>query len=65
MEHKCQFPDGIVIKPDGKNELDPCVYETVSVLRNVTVEILKCKRCGHMEIAWRRQEDTEEVDEVD
>lgn len=24
---KCQFSDGIIIKPDGINELDPCIYE--------------------------------------
>lgn len=46
---KCQFPDGITIKPDGVNELDPCIYEEVEKWENVTVIILKCKRCGHIE----------------
>lgn len=63
---KCSFPDGITIKPDGVHELDPCVYETKKVLRNVTVEIMTCKNCGHTEISWYRQPDTEEVDsEID
>lgn len=56
---KCSFPDGIVIKPDGINELDPCLYETIETHRNVTVEVRRCKRCGHIDIAWIRQSNTE------
>lgn len=26
---KCRFPPGVIVKPDGVNELDPCVYEEV------------------------------------
>lgn len=58
---KCKHPDGVVIKPDGVHELDPCVYETVEAYRNVTVEVRRCKRCGNIDIAWRRQEDTLEL----
>ena len=60
---KCCHPEGVVIKPDGVNELDACVYEVAEVYRNVTVEVLRCKRCGNIEISWRRQENTEEGDE--
>jgi hypothetical protein len=60
---KCSFPGGITIKPDGVNELDPCEYELTEKYRNVTVEILRCKKCGHVEILWFRQENTEEGDE--
>lgn len=60
---KCSFPGGITIKPDGVNELDPCEYELIEKYRNVTVEILRCKKCGHVEILWFRQENTEEGDE--
>lgn len=60
---KCQFPGGLVIKPDGKNELDPCIYEEVERYRNVTVSVMRCKRCGHVEVSWTRQENTEEVTE--
>ncbi len=60
---KCQFPGGLVIKPDGVNELDPCVYEEVERYRNVTVSVMRCKRCGHVEVSWTRQENTEEVTE--
>ncbi|MBR1620132.1 hypothetical protein IJ674_09600 [bacterium] len=47
---KCSFPDGITIKPDGINELDPCIYEEVEVHHNVTVRVLKCRKCGHIEL---------------
>ena len=56
---KCNFPGGVVLKLDSVNELDPCVYEVAEVHRNVTVEVLKCRVCGHTEISWYRQYDTE------
>ncbi len=59
---KCCWPEGMVIKPDGVNELDPCVYEDIEMYTNVTVIVSKCKNCGHIDIRWMRQEDTEEVD---
>lgn len=59
---KCKFPDGITVKPDGVNELDPCVYEEVERYRNVTVIISRCTRCGHIDISWERQPDTERVE---
>lgn len=55
---KCSFGPGIVIKPNGEDELDPCRYELIEKHENVTVEILRCKKCGHVEILWHRQEDT-------
>lgn len=60
---KCCFPGGVVIKPDGVNELDPCIYEEVERYRNVTVSVMRRKRCGHVEVSWVRQENTEEVTE--
>lgn len=59
---KCCWPEGMVIKPDGINELDPCVYEDIEMYTNVTVIVSKCKNCGHIDIRWMRQEDTEEVE---
>ena len=58
MCKKCSFPPGITICPDGKNELDPCIYEEIERHRNATVIISRCRVCGHMDIAWERQEDT-------
>ena len=57
---KCAFPDGIIIRPDGVHALDPCVYETIEIHRNVTVEILRCKNCGNTEIIWFCQKNTED-----
>lgn len=58
---KCEFPGGIVIKPDGINELDPCEYEEIQRFANVTVIVSRCKKCGHIDIGWIRQEDTIEL----
>lgn len=57
---KCSF-DGITIKPDGINELDPCVYEDIVMYANVTVLISRCKKCGHIDISWMRQDNTDEI----
>ena len=56
---KCKWPDWMSIKPDGVNELDPCLYETIEVFHNVTVEVCRCKKCGHVEFSWYRQDNTE------
>lgn len=62
---KCSFPDGLVVKPDGIHELDPCIYELKEVHTNVTVYVYQCKNCGHVEISWEKQEDTEDIMEGD
>ena len=59
---KCSWPENVSIKPDGVNELDPCPYEEIEAWRNVTVHILRCPICGHREIVWERQPDTEEAE---
>ena len=61
MAHKCSFPDGMTIKPDGIHSLDPCVYQTTEIYTNVTVEVRRCIKCGNVDIVWIRQEDTEKV----
>lgn len=58
---KCSFGEGITIKPDGINELDPCIYEVKEIHANVTVYVRKCKKCGNIDISWERQEDTEDI----
>lgn len=59
---KCKCQSDVVIKPDGIHELDPCVYREVEKYANVTVSIRKCVTCGHIDIVWFRQEDTEELE---
>lgn len=54
--HKCKFPGGIVVKPDGVNELDPCSYVEVETVYPATVHVMRCKRCGKIEISWERGE---------
>lgn len=55
--HKCRSPDGIVIKPDGENELDSCIYKVIEEHENCTVRVCRCIRCGHTELEWERQGD--------
>ena len=59
--HRCRFPGGMVMKPDGIHKLDPCTYEAKEIHTNVTVTVSRCTRCGHVEIEWKRQEDTEDI----
>lgn len=54
---KCSFGAGVTIKPDGIHELDACDYEVMEVHKNVTVEVLRCRKCGHVEVSWYTQED--------
>lgn len=60
---KCQYPEGITIKPNGEDELDACFYELMEKWENVTIEVLRCKRCGHVEILWHLQEDSVNITE--
>ena len=53
----------VVIKPDGVHTLVPCVFELEQRLKNVTVEILTCPKCGKTSIGWYRQDNTEDVTE--
>lgn len=56
---KCSWGGGVTIKPDGINELDPCLYEKTEEYKNVTVIISRCVRCGTVLISWKWQENTE------
>lgn len=59
---KCAFPNGVTIKPDGVHPLDPCVYEEIERYENVTVSVLRCQNCGHIEIEWVRQANTRKIE---
>lgn len=46
---KCQFEDGVVIKPDGINELYPCMhYKDIELHTNVNVLVYQCQKCGRI-----------------
>ena len=57
---RCNHGDGVTVKIAGV-PVDPCIYEEVEAYRNVTVRVLRCKRCGHIEVEWERQENTGEI----
>ena len=52
---RCQLPEGLTFKPDGVNEVDPCLYEEIETVRHCTVHVMQCVRCGHIEISWERE----------
>lgn len=60
QKKKCRWTDGVAIKPDGIHPLSPHVMVTKEIHRNATVEVEQCENCGHVEISWYRQEDTED-----
>lgn len=60
--NKCSH-GGITILPDGIHPLSPHAFQEELHLRNVEIQILRCKICGHVSIGWKRQENTEEVGE--
>lgn len=53
----------IYLDPDHTIELDPCVYQVDKILKNCTIEILKCPHCGKVSVGWYLQDDTEEISE--
>lgn len=57
-EDNCNLTEKIGTIDIGNNTIDNCIYETQEAYANVTIEILKCPKCGKTTIAWRRQEDT-------
>lgn len=44
----------------GDTEIDMHRYEEIQVVHNVTVHILKCTKCGHIEILWERSDESYE-----
>ena len=68
------IPEGIQVCPTCENQSKrtdfneparPCTashacdYEVGLVARNVTVVAMRCKKCGHWQVEWLRQENTE------
>lgn len=57
---KCQWPQGIDIRPDGVHSLSPHNFVLAERHKNVNIEILQCKNCGEISIAWTRTPYTED-----
>lgn len=49
----------------GEIDVSSCAYELHQRLKNVTVEILRCPKCGRTSIGWYMQENTEDITEGD
>ena len=56
---KCKFCDGVVFKPDGIHELEPCFFVETEIHKNATVHVSTCKYCGQTLVEWDRQDNTE------
>ena len=61
---KCQYPKGMQMNVNGI-PIDPCVYEDCEIYQNVTVIVSKCKKCGHTEIQWKQQDNTQRIGVTD
>ena len=64
FQHKsyqpCEFK-GVTIKPDGEHELSAHKFVEDTTLKNVTIQILRCEKCGYVSIGWIPQDNTEEL----
>ena len=47
---KCE--SNVKITLDGENYVDPCQYEIIDRRENCVVEVLRCTKCGHIEVFW-------------
>lgn len=43
-----------VLKDEEGNILDPCFYEIVAEIEDVSLEVLRCVKCGKIELSWRK-----------
>lgn len=64
IHKECSFGKGISIRPDGIHELSPHIYQETQIIHNATVQILKCKKCGNESVAWMRQPNSYEDDNL-
>ena len=53
LDETCQDHLPVIMDEKG-NILDPCIYETVLNVEGAYVEVLRCMKCGKIEISWRR-----------
>ena len=62
--NRCNHGDGVTVSIGGV-PVDPCLYAVTKRFRNATVIISECIYCGHIEVSWERQDDTEEITDED
>lgn len=51
--HKCGEQFTLL---DTNDTVDPCIYDIIETHENVTVEVLKCCNCGHIELSWHKED---------
>ena len=56
--------NGVVIKPDGIHPISPHLFVEEERLKNVTIQILRCKNCGYVSIGWFKQDNTEKAGDM-
>lgn len=57
-DKKCSFKDGMEIEVFGIS-VNPCIYEEIETHHNVTVHVMRCKKCGHIELEWSKEDGDE------
>jgi len=62
-DHECSFGEGIIFRPNGSLTCDACTYIDTAEIKNVTVLVSKCEKCGGVVSGWIRQPNTEIVEE--
>lgn len=60
----CNHKDGSITSILGI-PVDPCVYKDIESYKNVTVIVSRCVNCGNIDIRWKKQDDTEEIEILD
>lgn len=60
----CNHKDGSISSILGI-PVDPCVYKDVESYKNVTVIVSRCINCGNIDIRWKKQDNTEEIEILD
>lgn len=56
----CSFPENMEMKINNI-PVDPCKFIESECYKNVTIQILKCEKCGRISIGWKRQNNTEKI----
>ena len=56
---KCE--NSVKFSIDGEHKMDRHLYRDIQVVKNVTVVVSQCVDCGHIEISWHKQDDTEDI----
>lgn len=54
MKPDCDLNGWLEFKPDGEHTVSLHDFEEVDVIEGVTIQLLRCKRCGKLSYGWWR-----------